>query len=235
MLTWPREWYKFIQSAFRLETFVLGSRTIYTPRRNERLSYQVWAIDLTLKPEVGPSRWAPYGAFFARLDGESGTFRISDPLRCQPTYNRQRKLPQEPWSDDTFFSDGTGWLNGGYIPPVAEVNGAQPAGSKNIVIRGLPIGLPVALYAGDLIELRPNGMETDTSNLYEIVRQSGTDAEGRAGVEVRPRLRQNFAAGDMVVLHHPLGVFKTTASDQGHVSRDANVGSIGFSAIEHTG
>jgi hypothetical protein len=206
-----------------------------SPRPNTRLVYQVFVVEVSYKSERGPTAWAPKGAFFARLDGEVGVFRLSDTLRCQPAYNRGRKLPSELWSDNTPWSDGTGWLNAGYVPPAAEVAAVATAGSADVVIRGLPISTADLLAPGDLLEIRPNGIPTDTSNLYEVVRGSGSDANGEAGVEIRPRLRQTFAIGDMVVLHHAQGVFQLSDSEQGRVFRDSNMGSFGFSAVEYTG
>ena len=170
--TWPREWHKFISSQFALRTVAMRSEGPLSPRRNTRLVYQIWTAEVASKSERGPSLWAPKGAFFSRLDGEVGRFRFSDTLRCQPAYNRGRRLPQEPWSDDTLWSDNTGWLNAGYVPPTAELDAAAQAGDDHIVIRGLPPGAESALTAGDLLEIRPNGIPTETSNLYEVVRGS---------------------------------------------------------------
>jgi len=232
-LEWPREWYKFTDTQFNLRTVALSSRSVFTPRRAARLSFQMWTAQGSYKPERGPSEWSPKEAFFARLDGEVGLLRFTDVLRCQPTWNRKNKLPQEPWSDNTLFSDDTGWLNAGYIPPSALVAAAAVAGDENVTIAGLPPDLDMALSVGDLFEIRPNGIPTEHSNLYMVTRGSGTDTDGTAGVEIRPRLRQNIAAGDMVVLHRPMGVFKLTDSSQGSIYRDSNMGSFGFEVEEH--
>lgn len=235
LLEWPREWYRFIDSQFNLTTMTLGTRAIFTPRRNTRLSYQIFTMQATYAAERGPSKWQGKEAFFARLDGEVGVFRIGDMLRCQPKYNREHKVADEPWSDSTLWTDGTGWIGAGLVPPSAQVRDAAALGDKEIVIEGLPANIAGLLAPGDLFEIRPNGIATTTSNLYEIVRANSTDADGAAGVEIRPRLRQGFAAGDMVVFHDARGSFMLTDSDQGTVSRDANFGSFGFAAREYVG
>lgn len=235
-LEWPQEWYKFVSSEFGLRTAALASTGPLSPRRNTRLVYQIWTVQATLKPERGPTKWAPREAFFARLDGEVGVFRMLDSLRCQPAYNRARNLVGEPWSDTTPWSDGTYWTNAGYVPPGAQLSEAALAGDVHIVITGLPVnGNEQVLQPGDMLELRPDGIATATSNLYQVVRGSPTDAAGKAGVEIRPRLRQSFAAGDMVVLHHAQGVFMLTDAEQGRVYRDANMGNMGFAAQEYLG
>ena len=233
---WPREWYKFVSTEFGLRTAALSSSGPLSPRRNTRLVYQIWTVQATVKTERGPSKWAPREAFFARLDGEVGLFRMTDSLRCYPAYNRSRNLAGEPWSDLTPWSDNTYWLSGGYVPPSALLHAPAQAGDSALVISGLPVnGLEQVLSPGDLIEIRPDGMTTTTSNLYEVVRGSPTDADGRAGVEIRPRLRQDFVANDLVVLHHAQGVFMLSDPEQGRVYRDANMGSQGFAAQEYTG
>lgn len=235
ILEWPRDWYKFTSSQFFLQSVTLGTRSIYSPVRTTRLSYQMWRVQCTVKQEVGPSKWQDREAWFARLDGEAGVFRMGDLLRCQPKFNRQNKFPQEPWSDNTLFSDGTGWLSANLVPPSAILVSAARMGDSNIVISGLPVSMPMVLSDGDLLEIRPNGIPSYTSNLYEVVRGSATNDAGEAGIEIRPRLRQNFAAGDMVILQHARGVFMLQDSDQGAMYRDSNVGSFGFGAEEYVG
>lgn len=232
---WPREWSKFLGTEFALRTVAMRSQSVLSPRKNRRLTYQIWTARGSYKSERGPSVWQDKGAFFARLDGEVGLFRFSDVLRCLPAFNRQNKLAGQAWSDATFWSDGTGWLNAGLVPPTAELLTSARMGDKDIVIRGLPLNTPKVLTTGDLLELRPNGLKTETSNLYEVVRGSASNANGEAGVEVRPRLRQNFAAFDMVVLHHAQGVFQLSDSDGGRIFRESNMGTFGFDAEEYTG
>lgn len=232
---WPREWYKFTSTEFALRTVAMRSTSVLSPRRNTRFTYQIWTVQAAFKTEVGPSKWGPKGAFFARLDGEVNLFRFYDVLRCQPTFNRGKRLPQQPFSDDTFFTDGTGWLNDGLVPPTCEVAASATEGATDIVLRGLPSLTDMVLSPGDLIELRPNGIPTTTSNLYEVVRGSGSDTSGECGVEVRPRLRQSFAPGDMAVLHYAQGVFQLADSEAGRIFRDSNVGAFGFGGQEFTG
>jgi hypothetical protein len=231
--TWPAEWLQFISGEFQLRTFAMRSQATLSPRRNTRLTYQIWTVQATYKSERGPTRWAPKSAFFARMDGEAGLLRMADPLRCQPTLNRTLNLPQEPWGDNTLFSDNTGWLNSGLVPPTAEIGVPASMGDVDIVIRGLPPSASQVLVPGDLIEVRPDGIATTIGNLYEVVRGSASNAEGVAGIEVRPRLRQGFAVGDMVVLQHAQCVFRLADADAGRIFREAAKGSFGFTAQEH--
>jgi hypothetical protein len=231
--TWPAEWLQFISSEFQLRTFAMRAQATLSPRRNARLTYQIWTVQASYKSERGPSAWARKGAFFARLDGEAGLLRMADPLRCQPALNLRLKLPQEPWRDSTLFSDTTGWLNAGMVPPTAEIAAPAAMGDVDLVIKGLPPSTDEVLAPGDLVEVRPNGIATATGNLYEVVRGSASNAQGVAGVEVRPRLRQSFAVGDMAVLQHAQGVFRLADTDAGRMFREAAKGTFAFAAQEH--
>lgn len=232
---WPIDWYRFTETIFTLEASTLRTTAAQTPRVNAALSFQAWFIDLRMANSVGPHNWQKYSAFFSRLEGETNLFRIGDPLRCMPQYNygKINTWPQEPWSDDTYFTDNTGWLSAGLVPPSAEVLAGASRGDKFIQLRGLPVNTTGALSPGDLIELRVNGVPGESSNLYEVVVAGPTNANGETGVEIRPGLRQGFAEGDMAVLWKPRGTFRLVDNSQGRLSRFDNVGQLGFSGREH--
>lgn len=232
VLTWPESRTKFVSGNFYLRTIALKSSSTFTPRMNTSLAYQVWRGDFVYAPELGPSSWQDVEALMARLEGENGLLRIGDPLRCWPKYNRLHPQAPTNWSDGTTWSDGTGWVDG-MIPPTCELDAAALRGANFIVLRGLPESITGALAAGDLLEIRPNGVPTETGNLYTVVVGGNTDANGEIGIEIRPRLRQNFAAGDQVVFYRPSTVMRMIDADQGIVQRSVNVGSFGFSLIEH--
>jgi hypothetical protein len=230
ILTWPEEWYRFIGGSFSLKTFSLSSRAVFTPRRNTSLMYQVWQADFQSRVEED---WQGRDAFFARLDGEDGLIRIGDPLRWAPKLNRESTPTSEPWSDDTLWTDGTGWLSD-LIPPTAMVAATASRGASFIHIKGLPESLANALAPGDLFELRPNGVPTETANLYQVVVGGATDENGEIGIEIRPRLRQGFAVNDMVVFESPTTVMRLTDADQGTMERMLEgFARFGFSAVEH--
>lgn len=234
--TWPVEWHKFTNTVFTLTSNVIRTRSTYSPRQNTNLSYQVWMAEFTYKEEVGPSLFQQKEAFFSRLDGETNPFRIGDPLRCFPAMNRQKMgLVNEPWSDDTYFTDGTGWSDGGLMPPHAFVLEAAVKGARFLKIGGLPAGVVGAFTPGDLFELQINGVPTETSNLYSAVIFGNTNSNGETGIEIRPGLRQNFGVGDRVVLFHPKALIQLADSNGGVITRRSNIGALGFSGIEYVG
>lgn len=230
---WPHEWHKFTSTQFTLRTVAFGSRSVTSPRRNTRLAYQAFFVQGTYKSERGPSGWQDKEAFFSRLDGEAGLFRLFDSLKCQPHFNRNNFPAGLTWSTALAWSDNATWVSNALIPPTAVLASAALRGAKYLELSGLPASKTGALMPGDLIELRPDGIATETSNLYMVVAAANTDTAGETTVEVRPRLRQGFAAADMVVLQNAKGVFQLSDGEQGQVFREANVGSFGFTAVEY--
>ena len=237
ILEYPLEWYQFTASKFELATYSLRHATQFSAKRSARTIEQVFEANYVQKPESGPSKWQGKSAFFSRLEGDVSLFRIGDPLRSIPQFNRNRPVDRgEPWSDGQYFDDNTGWANGDdLVPEYAYLTEAGRRGDSSVVIGGLPVSkAPPFLYRGDLFEIRPNGIPSVTAMLYEIVVPSGTDASGRAGVEIRPRLRQAVALGDQVVFWYPKTVMRLIDPRSASISRDANRGSFGFTCMEET-
>lgn len=231
--TWPREFWRVASCNFYLASRSITSGAWLTGRKNVHGPHvSMWVCRIELAP-MPAEQWRTISGFISRLDGEQGLFRIGDPSRVITGFDAAATITQQPWSDDTLFTDGTGWAEGG-LPETCIVAAPVVQGGKTIVLGGLPASTPNVLRAGDLFELRPNGEPTETGNLYEIVVGGGTDEEGRAGVEIRPRLRQSFAPGDMVVLRYPTSVFRMVDGEQAIVEHElADIGRIGFNAVEH--
>ncbi len=235
---YPQEFYKFVSSSFALAPYTLNARSQFRQRKSARLIEQVWEASYVQKPEIGPAKWQDKSAFFSRLRGDSNLLRIGDPLRCIPRFNRIAANLEEPqpWSDATWFTDGTGWVGGeNQVPQYAEVGESQRRGDNFVVIKGLPVSMPSPfLYPGDLIEIRPSGIPSLTGMLYEIAVPGGTNSDGKTGVEIYPNLRENIAPGDQVVFYWPKTVMRLMDPRQGMLTREANRGSFGFACMEET-
>lgn len=177
-------------------------------------------------------RWEPVSAFFSEVGGQAGRIRIADPRRRRPQYNREATFAQSPWSDDTFFSDGTGWVDGG-VPVTFHIDRFAARGATYVVVGGLPASVQRLLRRGDLIEIRRGGIADGVPSLHEIVRDAPTDADGKAGLMIRPGLRKAVMAGDQVVSDTPTGVFRCVDDEQGVVDAGADlIGRTGFTLIE---
>lgn len=176
--------------------------------------------------------WMAVSAFFSEAGGQSGLIRISDPRRRKPQYNRASHFTQQPWSDDTFFSDHTGWIEGG-VPSAFHVTQFAARGATHVVVGGLSPSVPRLLRRGDLIEIRRGGIADHVPSLHEIVRDAPTDANGETGLSIRPGLRKAVMAGDQVVSEDPTGVFRCIDDDQGIIDvTPPSIGRTGFTLIE---
>lgn len=227
-----REWYSFLKISFFLRSASqvsarpwAGGNSVYGPH------VQLWMPKLTVAQIVGDG-WQARSAFFSRLGGQAGLLRISDPARIAPQYNTAHAASVAFFSDGSSFDDGSGFVNG-LLPPSCVVAAAADRGDNSVIIGGLPVSITAALRRGDLFEIRPNGMPADFPHLYEVMVDGSTDANGKAGVEIRPRLRRAIAAGDMVVLSYPTSVFHLIDDTQGEMELSApNFANHGFSLIE---
>jgi hypothetical protein len=231
---WPRSWYRFTQTTFRIQSrsqttprTYIGGNSVYGPHA------AIWVGQFALATErQTKGDGQAMSAFFSRMDGQAQLIRMTDYQRMRPLANRLATPTKQAWSDDTYFDDGTGWAE--YpVPPVAVVAAACSRGADYIVLGGLPASQTSVLRRGDLVELRPNGIWTSTPNLYEVQVDANTNSDGKVGFEIRPRLRQGFAIGDMAVLDHPMSVFRAIDDDQG-VGQISHPGQVtrSFSLVE---
>lgn len=231
--TWPTSWYRFATAKFSLRSMSqvaarpwTGSRSVYGPHA------QIWHASLTLAPQLWDEHGQAMSSFFSRLGGQAGLIRIGHSLRYKPQRDRLRQPVSETFSDGFGFDDDTGFTSGDIEDVVYLTTGAE-RGATYVIVGGLPALEAACLRRGDLFELRPNGIHTEGPNLYEIQVNAPTDASGHTGVQIRPPLRQSFAAGDMVVLRRPTGVFRLIDDDQGIPEANAaHHMQLGFDLIE---
>lgn len=228
----PQQWYAFGQSRFRLQSRSqsaarpwIGGKSVYGPHA------QLWVCELSMTPQEDPER-QEIAAFFSRLDGQAGIVRISDVSRLRPWYDRNLAATSERFSDNSIFTDGTAF-EAGYLPPDVYVYAAADRGDNYIQLAGFPASVANAMRRGDIFQIKPNGIPGTVPHLYEAQFTSATDASGRVGLEIRPRLRAGVAAGDQVSLRYPSTVFRLVDDDQGAFTITPPVrGDMGFALIE---
>lgn len=233
IITFPRSWYGAVSGRFYLSSASQssqspwsGRRSVYGPHR------QFWRCEVTLPLSESP-RWRAVSAFFSEAAGQAALIRIGDMHRIRALYNIQEALGEQPWSDSTWFTDGTGWLDGA-LPASIHVASSAARGATSLHVGGLGANIARSLRRGDLIEIRRDGIADETPSLHEVLRDAPTDADGETLVKIAPGLRKAVAAGDMVVTENATSVFRCMDDDQGIVDRDvANHGSAGFTLIEN--
>jgi len=141
------------------------------------------------------------------LDGPSTLIRM---------YDWWKRVPQlisgsasEPWSDDTFFTDGTGW---GSLALAPTFKYAYARGTQQVVVNNLPVSAP-ALLPGDNFEV-PNYLSDQLGFLHTVIRPVNADASGEGSMNFRPGLRADVAAGDPIKLFEPNGTFRMNSDPE---------------------
>lgn len=232
---WPREWRATIDSQFTLSSSSLNTESPYT---GETTPYgpkvQRFVAKLTF-PDMRPREHRRVQGWLTRLRGMIGLVRMVDYHRMRPAYDQFDVRPgAQSWSDGTWFSDSSGWVDG-YLPPAIVAAETADEGACSLVVSGLPPSLPRPLGLGDLFEVRPNGIPANHGHLYEVVQDARSDADGRARLTFEPPLRRGVAAGDMIVLRYPSSVFRLASDGEGVMSRRlSSIGSIGLTLREVT-
>jgi hypothetical protein len=156
----------------------------------------------------------------ARLRGMRGRIRLGDSHRRIPAYNLRVLATEQGFSDGTFWSDATGWLEG-FLPPFVSVSESARRGDRSMVIGGLPVSTAHVFAPGDLFEVRPNGQFCSHAHCYLVTHYSNSDENGETRVEFEPGLRAGVKPGDQVVLRDPTSVFQLISDGEGRSTRDA--------------
>lgn len=232
ILEYPRDWYDFATGSFFLSSINTSSSSPFTGRRSiTGPNSQLWRVKVTLAPQE-PELWMAMEGFIAELAGQAGLLRFADFAKLLPQRDMAVDPDSEPWSDGTFFDDGSGWASG-LLAPSIFATAAASRGDTGFSVGGLPVSESRVLRRGDNIEIRRNGIWDETPSLHILIRDVGTDASGETRLEFRPALRKGIAAGDMVVLTYPMSVFRMIDDAQGQVERTPYLrGDLGFELIE---
>ena len=227
---WPREHWGATAGTFRLKSRNLISQALFSAAVSPYGPVdQRWMADITM-PAKDELVWRQLSALISRLRGTSGLLRIGDSFRSRPAYD----LEVVPTQTGFTFTDGTGFVDG-YLPPAISVDEAASAGAESFVARGLPASTAQVLRMGDLIEIRPNGIPSSFGNLYEVVQNTSSNADGKTRVYIEPALRASIVPGDMIVLRDATSVFRLAKDDDATISRELPfIGRVGLSLVEET-
>lgn len=230
--TWPRSWGQFASGVFQLMSRNQASQSTWSGATGVLGPHaQFWVCQVQLAPQFDEVNFA-ISAFFSQVAGQKGLIRMYHSARRGPQYDREQDAVGEPFSDDTFFNDNSGFLNG-YLPASIMVDERALLNETSVVVRGLPESTNRVIRRGDLIEFLRNGIATEIPSLHEVVRDAPTDALGRTRLEFKPGLRKGLAAGDRISLRYPSTVFRLIDDSQGQINYTPPiVGDIGFSLFE---
>lgn len=88
----------------------------------------------------------------------------------------------------------------GALGPTINIGSDAGAGAESLSVTGLIVSQAVALAADDKIGIG--------ENLYTVVSDAGSDSSGDATISILPALRRGVAAGDVINLLRPTGLFR---------------------------
>lgn len=161
----------------------------------------MFTIDAKLPPMLAPQaeQWV---SFLAMLLGKLGTFLMGD-------YNRL--TPQGP-------------MNG---TPV--VNGANPSGSNQLLVRGATASELAWAVAGDYIQVTAAG---GLQRLHKVLANANSSSGGLVTLEIRPAIREALADGTAIVVSNCAGTFRLQSNTCPWKIDKDKVYSIAFKARE---
>lgn len=192
---------------------------------------QAWLADQAFRPTADPQR-NDISAFFARLRGTQGVFRLPDASRPAPWYDRSIVLATGKFSDGTIFTDGRGFVSG-LLPPQVYVATAAARGTRFLTLGGFPVSTANIIRRGDLFEVWPNGVPAGFPHLYQAMYGGSSDSTGKVAFDIEPGLRAGVAVSDVVNLRYASSVFRLADDSQGEMeTSDGYLYSSGFTAIE---
>lgn len=194
----------------QFNSFTLKRRSVTgisaSPYTGEQYVYaypgQWWEFDATLPP-LTRAEAAPWRAFFAKLNGQEGTFLAGDPTAATPR--------------------GTASAT----PGTPVINGASQTGNE-IDIDGLPTSETGYLLEGDFIQFG-SGL---TTTLHMVLEDVDTNGSGEATVVIWPDVRLSPGDGAAVVVSGAKGLFRLKDNITFDDARPFPFFETGFSAIE---
>ncbi len=230
--TWPKEWDRFVTANFDLMSRSRSSGSPWSGRQSVFGPHvQLWTASVQMSHEDAEAH-AEIAAFFDEIGGRKGLIRMRHPIRQQPLIDSETQFSQERFSDNTSFSDGTGFVSGG-LPSFIYAGSSADRGNKTMVVGGLPTSQARVLRMGDVFEVRRNGEENREPSFHRIARHAPTDADGKAGIKFNPGLRRAVAPGDQIVLRNATCVFRLVDDEQAQQNLTSpTFADLGFSLIE---
>lgn len=111
-------------------------------------------------------------------------------------------------------------------PPVVDGSGQS---GKSLNIKGLPLSATGVILTGDYFSLGSGA----TTRLYKSLNDVNSDANGKASIDVFPRLRESPTDDDIVNFINAVGAFRLADNNQGAFELDQALSyGISFSAVE---
>lgn len=201
--SWPLN--KWIPNGgkFHVRAITQMSLSPYTGASKAAASGNVWYAEQTFPPQNDVEADAVI-AFIEQLEGPVNPVWVPFWPRRRPRFFGLSGVGQ-PWSDGSFFDDGTGWLEPSWSLTAGV---AALAGSKTLTLTGFPPSSAV-LWRGDVLEVG--------QNMVRVMTDIQSDASGIAMVPVLPGLRRGILAGAPVTVDSPRVLMRLAADSGGEI------------------
>jgi hypothetical protein len=161
-----------------------------------------WEADILLPPmkREDAEEW---NAFLMSLNGQYGTFLLSDPLGVTPRGSASS------------------------APGTPVVNGASQTGNI-LAIDGCPFSATGYLKAGDYIQLG----SASSTRLYKVLEDIDTNASGEASISIWPDLRESPSDNQSVTVTNCKGLFRLASNESSFNINESSFYGITFGAVE---
>lgn len=204
----PEHLMKIAEVSFSLQTNVQASGSALSPttRRRGVLS-SVWVANMTFAA-MGEDTWRELSAFISSLDGQFHFMTFFDPARktARGSGFAAPSSYQLTYGGNSYgFSFNGNSYGLGYTQKHLILDANAARGTDTITVRNLVAGTVGALKADDMFELG--------GNLYRVIGDVNSDANGKSTIEIRPRLRKGHALRDGLNFANPRGRFILTGSE----------------------
>ncbi len=178
--------------------------------------------------------WREFSGWARRQRGRAGRFRMYDPARPGPGYDLTVSPVRSKWSDDAYWSDGSGWVTG-FLPP--RIVAAEPAryGANSVVVSyGADFASILRIaQMGDRIEFLPNGMHAQHPHYYEIVNPANTNLQGKARIYFEPGLRASVRRGDGIAIRFARALVRFASANEARIRvKPPLLGDSKFAVVE---
>lgn len=230
-IDFPQDTFKMVEGTFDLRFFknMYVSRLGVSRPSAAGSGHALWAVDVSIATMTVASskKWQ---ARRARYIDNDLAFRIYDPQRYLPegsgagfkTTNTELLFVGTDLVERSV-ADGLHWIGGKTYCTVYE---AADRYASSVVLDGLPANELKVFKEGDFIELG--------GNLYMVVADANSDANGRTRIEIKWKLWKPALVGDVVKFDNPSGRFVMVDPESAQVVKTPGFGTgAQLIAMEH--
>jgi hypothetical protein len=203
VIQWPRELLRHLSATYflRFRSRSAG-RALSGQEQIVSSGTASWEIRLDLSRQMNSRLMKEFDGYVAAMNGRANIaeFGVCDPFR----YGERVSPAQRPFSDGTWFSDGTGHM----------VAGSEPLIISQAANRG-----DTTLHVSLTNPVRPGFRVGDEFSYdYFLYRVTGSGGDGL--VQFEPRLRTDIPVGAMLITDPPVIRARFASDDEGQRARE---------------